>query len=562
MIGYVIGNYKITQKLGEGGMGDVFKGIDLMLEREVAIKMLRPELARQQAIVERFRAEAVTLAKLNHPNIATLYNFVRQGHDLFMIMEYVKGSTFENIIKKSGAIPPQRALQLFAQALEGIAHAHRLGIIHRDLKPANVMLMDSGLIKVMDFGIARVLGSNRLTRTGNVIGTMEYMSPEQIRGEDTDARSDIYSAGILLYEMLTGRVPFESNSEYELMRRQVEDAPLPPRNFSQQIPLQVEQAIMRSLAKKPSARFQSADEFRAVLLKGVDEATAVLAKPPAAKLQPSGQLLSSTPLAAGQPTPEKKQAAPKKMPDTLDFSSEPPQAVKERRLPDASEAILKETRLANDGQPDVQAEARLKETRFANHQEMQRLSAANQQAAPLPQPSLNRPQTAPQNLWFAAFINRLNWRHYAAVILLALLSIPIAFLASSNNPSQANANQALPKKNLASLPEPKREASAQSPAAASNPRTAPVEPPPPPVEDQTPVQAPETVSQEKPAENRRAGRKTRQVSARQPAPAREPARPKEDSNTENREEKKKEKKGGLFDKVKGGLKKINPFKKD
>ncbi len=142
--------------------------------------------------------------------------------------------------------------------MDGLEHAHSLGIIHRDIKPANIMLTDTGIVKVMDFGIARVLGTSRMTKQGNIIGTIEYMSPEQVRGEETDARSDIYSAGILLYEMLTGRVPFESKSEFELMKAQIEEPPPPPRNFAAYIPEQAEQAIMRALAKKPEARYQSA----------------------------------------------------------------------------------------------------------------------------------------------------------------------------------------------------------------------------------------------------------------------------------------------------------------
>jgi serine/threonine protein kinase len=557
MIGYVIGNYKIAQKIGEGGMGDVFKGIDLMLEREVAIKMLRPELARQQYIVERFRAEAVTLAKLNHPNIATLYNFVRQGNDYFMVMEYVKGNTFESIIKKSGAIPYQRAIQLFVQALEGITHAHRLGIIHRDLKPANVMLMDSGLIKVMDFGIARVLGSTRMTRTGNVIGTMEYMSPEQIRGEDTDARSDIYSAGILLYEMLTGRVPFESNSEYELMRRQVEDAPLPPRMFSKHIPLPVEQAIMRTLAKKPDARFQTTDEFRTVLLKGIGEVTSRLVNVPAPEQHLPVPSNVSTPLVETQKRIEARQPAPKKIPDTLDFSSEPPQPVKETHLPDASQAILKETRLAQDAQSDLQAQAILKETRFANHHEIQQFPGRGQQPEFYPQLAVNQQK----NSSIATFINRLTWKHYTAAILLALLSIPIAFLAGSDTPLQTNTNQSLSKKNPVIVPEPKSEATAQVPAASPRTQPEPVKPASR-VQDPIPVVSDDTTSQEKPSETARSGKKARRVSTPQPAPPREAPKPKENTDRDNKEEKKKEKKGGLFDKVKGGFKKINPFKKD
>ena len=266
MIGNVVGSYKIAAKIGEGGMGAVFKGIDLMLEREVAIKMLRPELASQPNVVERFRSEAVTLAKLNHPNVATLFSFLRQGEDFFMVMEFVRGETLESLIRKSGAMPCDRAISLFCQALEGIDHAHKMGIVHRDIKPANMMLTETGTLKVMDFGIARVLGTSRMTRQGNIVGTIEYMSPEQVRGQETDARSDIYSLGILLYEMLTGRVPFSSDSEYDLMQMQIETAPQPPRVFSAQIPVVVEQAIMRALAKKAEARFQGAADFRNALL--------------------------------------------------------------------------------------------------------------------------------------------------------------------------------------------------------------------------------------------------------------------------------------------------------
>jgi serine/threonine-protein kinase len=265
MIGNVVGSYKITEKIGEGGMGAVFKGIDMMLEREVAIKMLRPELASQPQVVERFRTEAVTLAKLNHPNIATLFSFLRQGEDFFMVMEFVRGETLDSLIRRAGAMPCDRAIALLNQALDGIDHAHRMGIIHRDIKPANMMLTETGTLKVMDFGIARVLGTSRMTKQGNIVGTIEYMSPEQVRGQETDARSDIYSLGILLYEMLTGRVPFSSDSEYDLMRMQIENAPEPPRVFTAQIPQAVEQAVMRSLAKRPDARFQGAAEFRNAL---------------------------------------------------------------------------------------------------------------------------------------------------------------------------------------------------------------------------------------------------------------------------------------------------------
>jgi tRNA A-37 threonylcarbamoyl transferase component Bud32 len=301
MIGSLVGSYKITDKIGEGGMGAVFRGIDVMLEREVAIKMLRPELSRQPNIVERFRSEAVTLAKLNHPNIATLYSFLRQGDDFFMVMEFVRGETLDSVIRNSGAMSCERAIVLLCQALEGIDHAHRMGIIHRDIKPANIMLTENGTLKVMDFGIARVLGTARMTKQGNIVGTIEYMSPEQVRGQETDARSDIYSLGILLYEMLTGRVPFESDSEYDLMKMQIEDAPSPPRVFAAHIPQSIEQAIMRSLAKRPEARFQSAAEFRNMLLSATGAAVAPSIVAPVAPARVTDPVIAAGPTAATEP---------------------------------------------------------------------------------------------------------------------------------------------------------------------------------------------------------------------------------------------------------------------
>ena len=270
MIGRIVGNYKIIEKIGEGGMGAVYRGLDLMLEREVAIKVLRTELASQPQVVERFRSEAVTLAKLNHPNIAALYSFFRQGDDFFMVMEYLQGKTLDRVLSERGRFPYTEAIPLFCHALEGVGYANRRGIIHRDIKPANMMLTDEGVLKVMDFGIARVLGTARMTRAGHLIGTIEYMSPEQVRGQETDARSDIYSLGMLLYEMLTGRVPFPIENEFELMRAQIERMPTPPRQIVAEIPESIEAAIMRAVAKDPAERFQSAADFRAALL--VDEA--------------------------------------------------------------------------------------------------------------------------------------------------------------------------------------------------------------------------------------------------------------------------------------------------
>jgi len=266
MIGQIVGNYKIEAKLGEGGMGAVYRGVDTMLDREVAIKALKPELASQTSIVDRFRSEAVTLAKLNHPNIAALYTMFRQGEELYMVLEFVRGETLDTILQKRGALSAEEAIPVFCQVLDGIDHAHELGIVHRDIKPANIMLTENGKLKVLDFGIARLLGSARMTRAGNIIGTLEYMAPEQVKGQETDARSDIYALGMMLYEVLTGKTPFDTENEFELMKLQTESTPRSPRELNPNIPEAVETAIMRSIEKNPDNRFQTAGEFRENLL--------------------------------------------------------------------------------------------------------------------------------------------------------------------------------------------------------------------------------------------------------------------------------------------------------
>jgi serine/threonine-protein kinase len=265
MIGKTIGTYKIAGTIGSGGMGEVFVGEDLMLERPVAIKQLRPELASRPDVVERFRAEAVILAKLHHTNIAAVYTFIQEGANFFLVMEYVQGWTLQHVLQVHGALAPVATGGLFQQALAGIGFAHRRHIVHRDLKPANVMLTDGGVIKVMDFGLARVLGSARLTRQGRLVGTLEYISPEQIRGEETDARSDIYSLGILLFELVTGRLPFESDSEYALVRAHVEARPPSPRQITSAVSAELEHVILRALSKDPAERFQSTEAFSLAL---------------------------------------------------------------------------------------------------------------------------------------------------------------------------------------------------------------------------------------------------------------------------------------------------------
>jgi serine/threonine-protein kinase len=265
MIGRVLGNYRLVERLGEGAMGAVYKGIDLMVEREVAVKMLRPEIARQPEIVARFHAEGVTLAKLNHPNIATLYSFFREGDEFFMVMEFVAGRTLDVVIREQGAMAPESAVAVASQVLNAVEHAHGLGILHRDLKPANIMLTSS-VVKVTDFGIARALGQARMTREGNIVGTLEYLAPERIRGQEADGRSDLYSVGVVLYEMLSGRLPFERDTEFELMRAQLEETPPAFSSLGLTgVPAQLEAVVFTALAKVPEERFGTAGEFRRAL---------------------------------------------------------------------------------------------------------------------------------------------------------------------------------------------------------------------------------------------------------------------------------------------------------
>ena len=266
MIDRVLGNsYRIVEKIGEGGMGSVYRAIDLMLEREVAIKAIRPELAREKEIVDRFRSEARTLARVSHPAIATIYSFFEDGGDLFLAMEYVRGRSLSKVLEGSGPLPWDQAIRLLSSALEGIEQAHRAGIIHRDIKPDNLMITETGTIKVMDFGIARVAGSTHLTRTGLLVGTLRYMAPEQIQGEEADHRADIYALGAVLYQMLTGRPPFEGKSDFAILRAQIEELPPPPSAIVPEIPGWLDQAVLRALAKRPTERFQSVEEMHRFL---------------------------------------------------------------------------------------------------------------------------------------------------------------------------------------------------------------------------------------------------------------------------------------------------------
>jgi predicted Ser/Thr protein kinase len=265
MTGTEISNYRILEKLGEGGMGVVYKAVDVNLDRTVAIKALNTELTGNPELEQRFRGEARAQANLNHTNLATLYALVIENGKPWMVMEYIEGETFDHMVQRRGPIPALEAIPLFRQALLGIGYAHRMGIVHRDIKPSNMMLNQQGIVKVMDFGIAKVLGSRGMTKTGTQMGTAFYMSPEQVLNKGVDIRSDIYSLGVTLYEMLTANVPFGGDSDYQIMTDHVNTPPPLLTRFYPYVPAGVQNAVLKSLEKNPDARFQTVEEFGAAL---------------------------------------------------------------------------------------------------------------------------------------------------------------------------------------------------------------------------------------------------------------------------------------------------------
>src|SRR5919112_677339 len=270
------GRYVLGELLGRGGMAEVRKGTDVRLGRVVAVKRLRTDLASDPTFQARFRREAQSSAALNHPAIVSVYDtgeettgdgsYVPQP---YIVMEYVAGRTLRDILREGRKILPERALEITSGVLAALDYSHRAGIVHRDIKPANVMLTPTGEVKVMDFGIARAIAdtSSTMTQTAAVIGTAAYLSPEQARGEHVDARSDIYSTGCLLYELVTGTPPFTGDSPVAVAYQHVREDPVPPSAYDESMPPQVDAVVLKAMAKNPVNRYQSADEMREDLLR-------------------------------------------------------------------------------------------------------------------------------------------------------------------------------------------------------------------------------------------------------------------------------------------------------
>jgi eukaryotic-like serine/threonine-protein kinase len=263
------GRYELGSVLGRGGMAEVYLAHDTRLGRTVAVKTLRADLARDPSFQARFRREAQSAASLNHPAIVAVYD---TGEDYvdgvsipYIVMEYVDGSTLRELLHSGRKLLPERTLEMTIGILQALEYSHRNGIVHRDIKPANVMLTRTGQVKVMDFGIARAMGDSgmTMTQTAAVIGTAQYLSPEQAKGEQVDARSDLYSTGCLLYELLTVRPPFVGDSPVAVAYQHVREEPQPPSNFDPEITPEMDAIVLRALVKDPDYRYQSADEMRA-----------------------------------------------------------------------------------------------------------------------------------------------------------------------------------------------------------------------------------------------------------------------------------------------------------
>jgi serine/threonine-protein kinase len=258
--GQQIGDYEVVARLGAGGLGVVYEVRHIISQRHEAMKILLPDQLGTPEMVERFRREVQTLATLSHPNIAALHTAFYHDNQLAMIMELIHGETLSTR-RLRGDITLPRLLEFATQVLQALTYAHRLGVVHRDIKPANIMIDENGMVKLLDFGIALTDHSAELTQTGYMLGSLNYMSPEQVSGSKATAQSDIYSVGVTLYELLTGVLPIIGTTNYEIMVGHMQRVPIPPYQIAPQVPIAISDAVMRSLAKDPTHRFATAEEF-------------------------------------------------------------------------------------------------------------------------------------------------------------------------------------------------------------------------------------------------------------------------------------------------------------
>jgi serine/threonine protein kinase len=253
--------YHIIEELGKGGMGRVYKALDKEIQEKVALKLLNPEIAADSKTIDRFRNELKTARQISHKNVCRMYHLSKDEGVYYITMEYVRGEDLKSMIRMMGRLSPGQAISVAKQLCEGLSEAHRLGVVHRDLKPQNIMIDREGSVKIMDFGIARSLKAKGITGTGMMIGTPEYMSPEQVEGKEADERSDIYAVGVILYEMQTGRVPFEGETPLSVALKQKTELPENPSKINPQIPEDLSRLILKCMEKEKEKRFQKVGEI-------------------------------------------------------------------------------------------------------------------------------------------------------------------------------------------------------------------------------------------------------------------------------------------------------------
>jgi len=274
--GMLSGRYETGEKLGTGGMSNVYKATDRILERTVAVKVLAEHLSDDERFVERFKREALAVAKLIHPNIVQVYDSGEDAGRRYIVMEYVDGRSGAQILQRSGPVEPEIAAEIGVQACSGLDYAHRRGIIHRDVKPGNLMIVGGPvgggemIVKLTDFGIARAIEQTRITQVGSVVGTAAYLAPEQVRGDEATPATDVYALGVVLYQFLTGRLPYEGSSLAELAVRQQNEKPLPPDTYNSEVPRTLGAAVLRALEGDPNRRYASADELAQGLRLGLE----------------------------------------------------------------------------------------------------------------------------------------------------------------------------------------------------------------------------------------------------------------------------------------------------
>ncbi len=317
--GTLSGRYELGERLGSGGMSNVYQATDRILERTVAVKILAEHLSDDERFVARFRREALAVAKLIHPNIVQVYDTGIDESRHYIVMEYVEGRSGAQILQRQGPLHPETAAEAGIQACAGLDYAHRRGIIHRDVKPGNLMIVGGPVgggpmtVKLTDFGIARAIEQTRITQVGSVVGTAAYLAPEQVRGEEATPATDVYALGVVLYQFLTGRLPYEGSSLAELAVRQQNERPLPPSTYNGDVPETLGGAVLRALEGDPARRYASADELAGGLQLGLqgeditipieETATRRLDQTERTELRPASPTVRPAPRAPQPPAP-------------------------------------------------------------------------------------------------------------------------------------------------------------------------------------------------------------------------------------------------------------------